>query len=87
MTNKAPFNSLLVPTDFSENAWSAFQHARLLVDGEDSEIVVVHVIDPSIIDHVVELICVDRLITCYRCICIAAAAVASLSDPAILLTL
>ncbi len=27
--------------------------------------------------HVVELICIDRLITCYRCICIAAAAVAS----------
>ena len=39
MTNKVPFNCLLVPTDFSENSWSAFQHARLLVDGNDSEIV------------------------------------------------
>ena len=55
MTNKVPFNSLLVPTDFSENAWSAFQHARLLVDGEDSEIVVVHAIDPLIVNQVVEL--------------------------------
>ena len=55
MKNKIPFNSLLVPTDFSENAWSAFEHARLLVDGEDSEIVVVHAIDPSIINQIVEL--------------------------------
>jgi nucleotide-binding universal stress UspA family protein len=55
MTNKVPFNSLLVPTDFSENAWSAFQHARLLVDGEDSEIVVVHSIDPALVDQVVQL--------------------------------
>lgn len=55
MANKTPFNSLLVPTDFSENAWSAFQHARLLVDGEESEIVVVHAIDPSIIEQIVQL--------------------------------
>lgn len=55
MPNKVPFNSLLVPTDFSENAWSAFQHARLLVDGEDSEIVVVHAIDPAIVNQVVQL--------------------------------
>ena len=55
MINKAPFNSLLVPTDFSENAWSAFQHARLLVDGEDSEIVVVHAIDPALINQIVQL--------------------------------
>jgi nucleotide-binding universal stress UspA family protein len=55
MKNKIPFNSLLVPTDFSENAWSAFEHARLLVDGEESEIVVVHAIDPSIINQLVEL--------------------------------
>jgi nucleotide-binding universal stress UspA family protein len=55
MSNKVPFNSLLVPTDFSENAWSAFQHARLLVDGQDSEIVVVHAIDPELVNQVVEL--------------------------------
>lgn len=55
MTNKVPFNSLLVPTDFSEHSWSAFQHASLLVDGLESEIVVVHAIDPATIDQMVEL--------------------------------
>ena len=55
MVNKIPFNSLLVPTDFSENAWSAFQHARLLVDDVESEIVVVHAIDPAIVDQIVRL--------------------------------
>lgn len=55
MTNKVPFNSLLVPTDFSEHSWSAFQHARLLVDGQESEIVVVHAIDPSIVNQMVEM--------------------------------
>lgn len=55
MSNKVPFNSLLVPTDFSENAWSAFQHARLLVDGDDSEIVVVHAIDPALVEQIVQL--------------------------------
>ncbi len=52
---KVPFNSLMVPTDFSENAWSAFQHALLLVDGEESEIIVVHAIDPALINGIVEL--------------------------------
>lgn len=55
MTRKIPFNSLLVPTDFSENAWSAFQHARKLINEEDAEIVVMHAIDPTIIGQVVEL--------------------------------
>ncbi len=55
MTNKVPFNSLLVPTDFSENAWSAFEHARLLVDNQESEIVVIHAIDPALVNQVVEL--------------------------------
>lgn len=55
MTNKVPFNSLLVPTDFSENAWSAFQHARLLVDGDESEIVVVHVIDSGFVNQIAQL--------------------------------
>lgn len=55
MTNKVTFNSLLVPTDFSDNAWSAFQYARSLVDDQDSEIVVVHAIDPSLANQVVEL--------------------------------
>jgi nucleotide-binding universal stress UspA family protein len=55
MQFKVPFNSLLVPTDFSDNAWSAFQQARLLVDGDDSEIIVVHAIDPAIVNQVVQL--------------------------------
>jgi nucleotide-binding universal stress UspA family protein len=52
---KMPFNSLMVPTDFSENAWKAFQQALLLVDGDESEIVVVHAIDPAIVNGIVEL--------------------------------
>ena len=55
MVNKIPFNSLLVPTDFSENAWSAFQHARLLVDDLESEIVVMYAIDPAIVEQIVQL--------------------------------
>ena len=55
MTNKVTFNSLLVPTDFSDNAWSAFQYARSLVDDQDSEIVIVHAIDPSLANQVVEM--------------------------------
>ena len=55
MNRKVPFNSLLVPTDFSENAWNAFQYARQLINEEDAEIVVMHAIDPTIIDQVVEL--------------------------------
>ena len=60
MTNKVPFNCLLVPTDFSENAWGAFQHARILVDGDESEIVVMHVIDQSLVDQVSQLGVGDR---------------------------
>ncbi|MDB4540040.1 universal stress protein [Saprospiraceae bacterium] len=44
-----------MPTDFSENAWAAFQHARQLINEEDAEIVVMHAIDPTIIAQVVEL--------------------------------
>jgi nucleotide-binding universal stress UspA family protein len=52
---KMPFNSLLVPTDFSENAWIAFQQALALVDGDESEIVVMHAIDPAIVNGIVQL--------------------------------
>ena len=55
MNKKVPFNSLLVPTDFSENAWAAFEHARKLINEDDAEIVVMHAIDPLIIDQIVEL--------------------------------
>lgn len=54
MTIKVPFNSLLVPTDFSANAWAAFQHARKMIDGDESEIVVMHAIDPSIVMQIVQ---------------------------------
>jgi nucleotide-binding universal stress UspA family protein len=54
MNGKVLFNSLLVPTDFSVNAWSAFQFARQLIDGDDSEIVVMHAIDPAIIRQIVQ---------------------------------
>jgi len=63
MTQKTPFNSLLVPTDFSENAWSAFQHARLLVDDEESEIVVIHVVDHTLVNQIVELGISDHELT------------------------
>jgi nucleotide-binding universal stress UspA family protein len=52
---KVLFNSLMVPTDFSENSWAAFQYALTLVDGDESEIIVVHAIDPAIINAVVDL--------------------------------
>lgn len=52
---KMPFNSLLVPTDFSENAWTAFQQALSMVDGDESEIVVMHAIDPAIVNSIVQL--------------------------------
>ena len=55
MSDKLTFNSLLVPTDFSENAWSAFQHALKLVDGEEPEIVVVHAVDPTVVNQIVQL--------------------------------
>lgn len=55
MNNRVPFNSLLVPTDFSENSWSAFQQARMMVDGDESEIIVVYAIDPAIIEQIVQL--------------------------------
>ena len=55
MTIRVPFNCLLVPTDFSENAWSAFQAARQLIDGDEPEIVVMHAIDPAIVNHVSQL--------------------------------
>jgi nucleotide-binding universal stress UspA family protein len=52
---KVPFNSLMVPTDFSENAWRSFQQALLLVDGDESEIIVVHAIDPSVVNSIADL--------------------------------
>ncbi len=55
MAEHSLFNSLLLPTDFSENAWSAFQQALRLVDHDESEIVVMHAIDPAFVDQVVQM--------------------------------
>ena len=60
MSDNITFNSLLVPVDFSANAWNAFQHALRLVDHDESEIVVMHAIDPGLIDQIVELGLGDR---------------------------
>ena len=53
--NKELFNSLLVPTDFTDNSWSAFEHALRLIGGDEAEIVVVHVIDTAFIRQVEQL--------------------------------
>lgn len=55
MNSAVTFNSLLVPTDFSDNAWVAFEYACALVDGDESEIMVVHAIDPTLVDQLVEI--------------------------------
>lgn len=55
MNTTVTFNSLLVPTDFSEHSWAAFQHAQQMIDDKDSEIVVVHAIDPSVVAQMVEI--------------------------------
>jgi nucleotide-binding universal stress UspA family protein len=52
MSNKSPFNSLLVPTDFSEASQDAFQWALNAVDGNDSVIIVLHVLDEALIEMV-----------------------------------
>jgi nucleotide-binding universal stress UspA family protein len=50
MNNKNPFNSLLVPTDFSDASRDAFQWAIGAVDGKDSVIIVLHVLDEALIE-------------------------------------
>jgi len=39
------FNTLLVPTDFSDISRAAFEHAMKLASGEDATVIVLHVID------------------------------------------
>lgn len=53
MNDKSPFNSLLVPTDFSEASREAFQWALRAVDHKDSVIIVLHVLDDSLIELIV----------------------------------
>lgn len=52
MTSESPFNSLLLPTDFSEAAHEAFQWALQCVDGNESSIIVLHVLDEGLIETI-----------------------------------
>jgi nucleotide-binding universal stress UspA family protein len=52
MNNKSPFNSVLVPTDFSPASRKAVQWALRSVDGNNSVIIVLHVLDEAIIETI-----------------------------------
>lgn len=54
MTNKSPFNTLLVPTDFSAASQCAFEWAIRAVDGDGSAVIVLHVLDQPLIDTIAE---------------------------------
>lgn len=50
MIRKVDFNTLLVPVDFSENSKIAFAQALGLVSGDNPVVILLHVIDPSLLD-------------------------------------
>lgn len=50
---KPSFSSLLVPIDFSPAAHSAFERARQLAEEENGNIVLLHVLDPALVDFAV----------------------------------
>ena len=50
MSDTFEFTTLLVPTDFSEMSSAAFDRALQLVKGEDANVIVLHVIDPTYVD-------------------------------------
>jgi nucleotide-binding universal stress UspA family protein len=52
MRNQSPFNSLLVPTDFSDASRAAFDWALRCTDGDESVIIVLHVLDESLIEMI-----------------------------------
>lgn len=52
MTAQSVFNSLLVPTDFSEASRAAFDWAHRAIGGEDAVIIVLHVIDESLVETI-----------------------------------
>jgi nucleotide-binding universal stress UspA family protein len=52
MNASIAFNSLLVPTDFSPPADEALRWALKLADGEEPVVILLHVIDPSLVDFV-----------------------------------
>ena len=49
---RSPFNSLLVPTDFSDASHDAFDWALRCVDGNESAIIVLHVLDEALIETI-----------------------------------
>ena len=44
------FDTLLVPTDFSDMSHEAFERALKLARGDDANVILLHVIDPAYID-------------------------------------
>ena len=48
------FNSLLVPVDFSPASEAAFCRAMSLASGENPNLILMHVIDPSLVNFAVE---------------------------------
>ena len=52
MNKQSPFNSLLVPTDFSAASREAFDWALRSTDGNESVILVLHVLDKTLIDTI-----------------------------------
>lgn len=60
MTEAVLFNCLLVPTDFSAHAKVAYEHALDIIGGDDADLIVVHAMDPAIVDQMTEVGIVDR---------------------------
>lgn len=54
-STKNPFNSVLVPTDFSDSSRDVFHWALAAVDKKQSVIIVLHVVDEAIVDTVSSL--------------------------------
>jgi nucleotide-binding universal stress UspA family protein len=52
MSNPSPFNTLLVPTDFSAASLAAFNWSINCVDGDDPLVIVLHVLDSTIVDAI-----------------------------------
>ena len=49
------FNTLLVPVDFSPISSSVFDQALELARGDDAVVILMHVIDPTVVDYVAGL--------------------------------
>jgi nucleotide-binding universal stress UspA family protein len=50
MVRQVDFNTLLVPVDFSDNSKVAFAQAIGLVSGDNPVVILLHVIDPALLD-------------------------------------